>query len=83
MQTCSQCQKTLPNAQALSHHKRRDHTGAQTCPECQKTLPNAQALSDHRRQHRKRKIADLHKDNEISPPADKVNKSDYHGKLSD
>ncbi|WOG27063.1 C2H2-type zinc finger protein [Endozoicomonas sp. 8E] len=82
-QTCPECQKTLPNAQALSNHKTKYHTGAQTCPECQKTLPNAQALSNHRRQHRKRKIAALDKDNEISPPADKVNKSDYQGKLSD
>ncbi|WP_368736491.1 C2H2-type zinc finger protein [Endozoicomonas sp. ONNA1] len=43
----------MPNAKALSVHKRRDHTPEQTCPECQKTLPNAQALSDHRRKHRK------------------------------
>ncbi|WOG27075.1 C2H2-type zinc finger protein [Endozoicomonas sp. 8E] len=81
-QTCPECQKTLPNAKALSVHKRRDHTGAQIRPESQKTLPNAKALSSHRRQHRKRKIADLDKDNEISPP-DKVNKSDYREKLSD
>ncbi|WP_368736438.1 hypothetical protein [Endozoicomonas sp. ONNA1] len=53
----------MPNAQALSDHKRKDHTGEQTCPECQKTLPNVNALSDHRRQHRKRKPDDAKSSN--------------------
>ncbi|WP_257292046.1 C2H2-type zinc finger protein, partial [Endozoicomonas sp. ONNA1] len=58
-QTCPECQKTLPNAQALSVHRSQYHTPEQTCPECQKILPNLKALADHRRQQRKRKLCNV------------------------
>ncbi|WOG26884.1 hypothetical protein [Endozoicomonas sp. 8E] len=84
------CGKVCKNAQALSSHKRIAHSKQQQCnltviedgqqrssgTVCEKT----QTLSYHKeRRDRKRKPA-VGEDDELSPPAGKVNKCDYQGR---
>ncbi|WOG26882.1 hypothetical protein [Endozoicomonas sp. 8E] len=88
------CEKICKNAIALAVHKRGEHSGQRACKvivgeqdgqqrPCGKVFKSAGALSDHKRKGRKRKPADLDQDDELSPPENKVNRFDCHGKLPD
>ncbi|WP_257288445.1 hypothetical protein, partial [Endozoicomonas sp. SESOKO2] len=88
------CGRVCKNSKALSNHKYAAHRGQKFCDvtECReddqqrpsgKAYKNSQCLWDHKRRHRKRKPVDLNEDDELSPSADKVNKCEDQGKLTD
>ncbi|WP_257288145.1 hypothetical protein [Endozoicomonas sp. SESOKO2] len=71
------CGKLCKSSKALTDHKRNIHGGQKTCDEimlgedgqpqpCGKVCQNHQALSNHKKRHRKRKLADAAKYNDLS-----------------
>ncbi|WP_422474063.1 hypothetical protein [Endozoicomonas sp. ALB032] len=82
------CRKVCKNAKALSNHKTKVHSKQQHCQLTviedgrQTVCKKPQVLSNHKRRDRKRKHP-VGEDDELSPPADKVNKCGYQGKLTD
>ncbi|WOG26887.1 hypothetical protein [Endozoicomonas sp. 8E] len=87
------CGKVCKNARAMSYHKKNAHRVQQNSNltviedarqrQFMAVCRKPQVLSDRKRRDRKRKPADVDKDDETSPPADKVSKCDYQEKLTD
>ncbi|WOG27101.1 hypothetical protein [Endozoicomonas sp. 8E] len=72
------CGKVCKNAQSLSVHKIRDHTGQQSCDMilpgkdgqlslCGTVCNNVRALKDHKRAHRKHKPVDVEQNDTFVP----------------
>ncbi len=72
------CRKVCKNARALSDHMRKNHSGPQTCEvtvvgengqqrPCKQACKNLQAFLNHKRRHRKRKLDDMDRNNDLSP----------------